>query len=136
MTEQIAFRAKMESNIQSWPDTQDQRTNSDQAPSRTPTVYQPKLARTKEFRDHFVSRLLDQLIKGLIRTQPCVVKRILRKTPVSRRGLLKHAARAGVRRAKIQYVNTHQTRVHLHDIRAHRCRKAQADFSRGPLKLR
>lgn len=126
----------MESNIQSWPDTQDQQTDSDQAPSWTPTVFQPKLARTKEFRDHFISRLLDQLIKGLIRMQPCVVKRITRKTPVPRRGLLKHAAKAGARRAKIQYVNTHQPRVYLHDIRAHRCRKAQGEFSRGPLKQR
>lgn len=126
----------MESNIQSWPDTQDQWTNSDQAPSRTPTVYQPKLARTKEFRYHFISRLLNKLIKGLIRMQPCVVKRILRKTPVSRRGLLEHAAKAGARRAKIQYVNTHQPRVYLHDIRAHWCRKAQGEFSQGPLKQR
>lgn len=78
----------------------------------------------------------DQLIKGLIRMQPCVVKRILRKTPVSRRGLLKHAAKAGARRAKIQYVNTHQPCVYLHDIRAHRCRKAQGEFSQGPLKQR
>lgn len=126
----------MESNIQSWPDTQDQRTDSDQAPSRTPTVFQPKLARTKGFRDHFISRVLDQLIKGLIRMQPCVVKRVTRKTPVSRRGLLKHADKAGARRAKIQYVNTHQPRVYLHDIRVHQCRKAQGEFSRGPLKQR
>lgn len=104
----------MESNIQSWPDTQDQRTDSDQAPSWTPKVFQPKLARTKEFRDHFISRLLDQLIKGLIIMQPCVVKRITRKTPVSRRGLLKHAAKAGARRAKIQHVTSQRTDVEKH----------------------
>lgn len=68
--------------------------------------------------------------------QPCSVEHIARKTPIPHYGLLKHAAVARPRHTHhaeihIQYKNTHEPHIYLHDIRAHKSKTHRGSFASG-----
>lgn len=108
MTEQITFKAKMESNIQVG---QTLRTGVQTQIRLRPghTHFSTDSRKTGRFRNNHVLCLFDRLTQTYQAMQPCSGKHIARKTPVPCYGLLKHAAEARPR-----HTNTHTHSVYKH----------------------